>query len=53
MATKRAFKAFELTEKMVADLDVLITYEDILDDDAVKKAKELQYELYSFLRMNG
>jgi hypothetical protein len=53
MATKRAFRTFELVEKMVADLDILLTYRDILDDDAVKKAQALKDELYSFLRLNG
>jgi hypothetical protein len=53
MSIKRTYKAFELVEKMVADLDILLEYQDLLDTDAVKKMLELKNELYSFLRMNG
>jgi hypothetical protein len=53
MSIKRTYKAFELVEKMVADLDILLEYQDLLDTDAVKKMLELKNELYSFLRMHG
>jgi hypothetical protein len=53
MSIKRTYKAFELVEKMVADLDILLEYQDLLDTDAVKKMLELKDELYSFLRMHG
>jgi hypothetical protein len=53
MSIKRTYKTFELVEKMVADLDILLEYQDLLDTDAVKKMLELKNELYSFLRMHG
>jgi hypothetical protein len=53
MSIKRTYQAFELVEKMVADLDKLLEYQDLLDTDAVKKMLELKNELYSFLRMHG
>ena len=53
MPIKRTYAAFELVEKMVADLDILLEYQDLLDTDAVKKMLELKNELYSFLRMHG
>ena len=53
MPIKRTYAAFELVEKMVADLDILLEYQDLLDTDAVKKMLELKDELYSFLRMHG
>jgi hypothetical protein len=53
MFVKRTHESFALVEKMVADLDILLTYSDVLDDDAVKKAKELKDELYTYLRLHG
>jgi hypothetical protein len=49
----REYRAFNYVEQMVNDIDRLLTYKDVLDDDAVKKLEELKNELYSFLRMHG